>query len=88
MNFSSLFQFLVCHKHLKECIMCNVNTKSLRVTGLDTDNFAKLCDVTKTPTTDVRGSTVLWNISTFLPNYTVSHPHFKFYHPVRPYAGP
>lgn len=59
MNFSSLFQFLVCHKQLKECIMCNVNTKSWRITGLDTDSIAKFCSVTKTPTTDVRGSTVL-----------------------------
>jgi len=36
-----------------------VNTKSLRITGLDTDSIAKFWDVTKTPTTDVRGSTVL-----------------------------
>jgi len=59
MNFSSVFQFLVCHKQLKECVMCNVNTKSSRITGLDTDSIAKFWDVTKTPTTVVRGSTVL-----------------------------
>jgi len=59
MNFSSVFQFLVCHKQLKECIMCNLNTKSLRITGLDTDSIAKFWDVTKTFTTDVRDSTVL-----------------------------
>lgn len=59
MKVSFLFQFLVCHKKLNECIKCNVNTKSLGITGLDTDSIAKFLDVTKSPTTDVRGGTAL-----------------------------
>lgn len=58
MNFSSLFQFLLCHKKLNECIKCAVSTRSLQITGLDTDSIAKFWDMTDSYH-DIGGSAVL-----------------------------